>query len=136
MINFKITTLLSKEIIVKRVSELLLENNRLAGSVSDDKFKIRKIPLWGIRNGFLPVFEGKIEKQSNGCIVCIKARLHYITSIVLAIWTIIFGSALFAIDSDNRMWLVAAMVAIVVMLVIGFIIPATRVINKLKALLK
>ena len=133
--KYKIRTELSKDAVIKKISELLLEKNRLAGNVSDEEFKIRKLPLIGMRNSFLPVFEGKIEEYYNGCIVSIKARLHYFTSIFLVIWSLFFGSALLIFDSDNLIWLLAAIVAIIVMLVFGFFIPAIQVINKLKSLL-
>lgn len=135
MIKFKIATTLNKETIIKRVSELLLEDNRLAGNVSDDKFKIRKIPLMLVKNHFLPVFEGKIEEGNNGSIVFIKARLHYFTSIILAIWVLVFGSAVLVLEGSDLMWIIAAMAVIGLMMVIRFFIPTTQVINKLKSLL-
>ena len=132
----KIATTLNKETVIKRIADLLVENNRLAGNVSDDKFKIRKIPLMTVRNSFLPIFEGKIEEHSNGCLVHIKARLHHFTSITLVIWCLVFGTAILTFAGDSRIYLVAAMVTIPIMLVLGFIIPATQTINKIKSILK
>jgi hypothetical protein len=134
--KYKIRTELSKDAVIKKISELLLEKNRLAGNVSDEEFKIRKLPLIGMRNSFLPVFEGKIEEYDNGCIVSIRARLHYFTSIFLVIWSLFFGSALLIFDGDNLRLLLVAILAIIVMLVFGFFIPAIQVIKKLKLLLK
>ncbi len=134
--NYKIKTELNKDTITKRISALLLENNRLAGNVSDGEFKIRKIPLIFVKNSFLPVFERKIEELDNGCMVSIKARLHYFTSIFLVVWSLVFGSALLIFDGDHLMWILAAIVVIIIMLAVGFFIPATQIINKLKSLLK
>ncbi len=136
MLKYKIKTELKKETIIKRISELLLENNRLAGNMSDEEFKIRKLPLIGMRNSFLPVFEGKIEEHSNGCIVSIKARLHYFTSIFMVVWSLVFGLALLAIKGDSLIWILAAIAAIIAMLTLGFFIPAIRVINELKSRLQ
>ena len=133
--KYKIRTELSKDAVIKKISELLLEKNRLAGNVSDEEFKIRKLPLIGMRNSFLPVFEGKIEEYYNGCIVSIKARLHYFTSIILAIWVLVFGSAVLVLEGSDLMWIIAAMAVIGLMMVIRFFIPTTQVINKLKSLL-
>ncbi len=89
--KYRIRTELNKDAVIKKISELLLEKNRLSGNVSDEEFKIRKLPLIGMRNSFLPVFEGKIEEYDNGCIVSIRVRLHYFTSIFLVIWSLFFG---------------------------------------------
>ena len=50
--KYQIRTELSKDAVIKKISELLLEKNRLAGNVSDEEFKIRKLPLIGMRNSF------------------------------------------------------------------------------------
>lgn len=134
--KYKISTTLNKETVIKRIADLLVENNRLAGNVSDDKFKIRKIPLLTVRNAFLPIFEGKIEERSNGCLVRIKARLHHFTSIALVIWCLVFAAAILALGSDGVMYLAAAVGIITIMLVLGFIIPVTQTIKKIKSILK
>ena len=134
--KYKIATTLNKEAVIKKIADLLVENNRLAGNVSDDKFKIRKNPFMTVRNSFSPIFEGKIEEHSDGCLVHIKARLYHFTSIALVIWCLVFGTAILAFNGDSWIYLVAAMVTITVMLVLGFIIPATQIINKIKSILK
>lgn len=134
--KYKIKTNLNKEMVIKKISDLLLEENRLAGSVSGEKFKIRKTPLVFRKNSFLPVFDGKIEEVNDGCLVHIKARLHYFVSVFLVIWSLAFGALLFASGGDNLVVFLLAIAIILVTLIIVFFIPARRTINKIKSLLE
>lgn len=134
MLKYKIKTELSKDAVIKKISELLLEKNLLAGNISNEKFKIRRIPRLFVRNAFLPVFEGKIEERDSGCIVSVKARLYHFTSIILAIWLLVFGFGLFVFPGEKLMILAAIAIVIIVM-TLGFFIPATQVIKKIKSVL-
>ena len=42
MLKYKIRTSLGREDVIRKIADLLVEDNKLAGSVSDDGFKIRR----------------------------------------------------------------------------------------------
>lgn len=137
MLKYKIRTSLGREDVMRKIADLLVEDNKLAGSVSDDGFKIRRIPSMFFRNSFLPVFIGKIDEGENGCTVHIKARLHRFVGLFMIIWLAVFGLAFMLIDHGRFLILCATFVPVILIIfATAFYIPTRRVINTIRSLLR
>ena len=75
MLKYKIRTSLGREDVIRKIADLLVEDNKLAGSVSDDGFKIRRIPSMFFRNSFLVIIRKTINSIIHSCQIYI---LNYI----------------------------------------------------------
>ena len=89
-----LTTSLSKERVLEKIkgripSRLFASDSEFFGSVSDDKFKVRKnyhynspVPFL-MRNSFMPIAVGRVEECDGGSVVKIKVRMALFVQIFM-----------------------------------------------------
>lgn len=89
-----ITSAMSAEDALKKLEENIepkrifrwgwADAKRYQGSLDQGRFNITRIISY--RNSFLPVIQGEVQPEVNGCTVRISMRLHLLVLVFMLIW--------------------------------------------------
>lgn len=94
--SFTITTYLSFDEVIEKLADAIepprrginwtrnLPSKPYRGILSANSFKMSRVISY--RNSFLPVIEGRIEPQPEGCLIRISLRLHEFVMAFMIIW--------------------------------------------------